>query len=131
LGHRLDQRHVLELPAGTYDKLLLMVWHPAEQPVALRLRMRRDGVITQLIKRILVWAVIPVLEMPASWSTHQVVGRAHGGVTGICSRESNHSVDIFLNVLNKSFDNVYLLRTCFNQLLDGVIDLFLILAGVA
>ena len=108
-----------------------MVWHPAEQPVALRLRMRRDGVITQLIKRILVWAVIPVLEMPAARSTHQVVGRAHGGVTGICSRESNHSVDIFLNVLNKSFDNVYLLRTRFNQLLDGVIDLFLILAGVA
>ena len=93
--------------------------------------MRRDGVITQLIKRILIWTVIPVLEMTASWCTHQVVGRAHRGVTGIGSREPDHSVDVFLNVLDKSFDNIDLLRTCFNQLLDGVIDLFLILAGVA
>ena len=69
--------------------------------------------------------------MPASRCAHQVVGRAHGGVTGIRSRESDHSVDVFLNVLNESLDDVNLLRTCFNQLLDGVIDLLLILAGVA
>ena len=36
-----------------------------------------------------------------------------------------------MDVLDKSFDNIYLLWTCFNQLLDGMIDLFLILAGVA
>ena len=75
--------------------------------------------------------MIPVCEMPTSRCAHQVVGRAHGGVTGIRSRESDHSVDVFLNVLNESLDNVDLLRTCFNQLLDGVIDLLLILAGVA
>jgi hypothetical protein len=65
---------VLELPASTNDELLLMVRHPTEQTVALCLCVWRNGVITQLIERVLIWAVIPILEMATSWRTHQVVG---------------------------------------------------------
>ena len=65
---------MLQLPTSTDDELLLMVWHPTEQPITLCLCMRRDGVITQLIKRILIWTVIPILEMATSRSSHQVIG---------------------------------------------------------
>lgn len=67
----------------------------------------------------------------ASWCAHQVVGRTHGRVTGVSSSDPDHPVDVLLDVLDKSLDDIDLLRACLNELLDGVIDLFLILAYVA
>ena len=70
------------------------------------------------------------MEQTATWCSHQLICWTHRSVASICMRQSYHSIDVFLNVFDKSFNDVLLLWTRFNQFLNCMIYLFLILTSV-
>ena len=49
----------------------------------------------------------------------------------ICILNSNHSVDVFLDILDESFDDVQLTWTIDNESLNCMVDLLLVLADIA
>lgn len=106
-----------------------MVRHSVEQ--ALPLGVGRHWMVAELIKGILVGTLAPMISL-----THHtpgcrvnIVGWSHRCVTRVSCREPYHSVDIFLNVLNQSFNHVDLGWAWANEHLNGVIDLFFVLTG--
>ena len=73
-----------------------------------------------------------MIEHASSRCSKQLVCWTNWSVTCIVSRcHPHHSVDVFLDVLNESFDDVHLLRTVLNELLNGMINLLFILAIAA
>ena len=57
-----------------------------------------------------------------------IIGWTHGCVTCIRSRQPNHSINVFLNVLNKSLDHVDLCGAWANEHLNSMIDFLFVLA---
>ena len=64
--------------------------------------------IAYMIEGILIWTVGPVQHprIIISWSSNQIIGRTKGSITCIGILNTDHSIDIFLNVLNQSLDYV-------------------------
>ena len=107
--------------------LLLMVRQPSKLASTLiRISSWRYRLITYLVHSVQIWTLSSVIiefSNTRSW--------AHWSVACVSCRNSNHKINIFLNVVNESFNHVYLLRTSFYQFLNRMIYLLLVLAGVA
>lgn len=87
--------------------------------------------IANMIERVLVWTVCPVQHpcIIIPWSSNQIVCRTEGSIACIGILNTNHSIDVFLNILNKSLDDVQLAWTIHNKFFDGVVDLFFVLTN--
>ena len=87
-----------------------------------------------MVKSILVWALIPIQHsrVVVAWSAHEIVsGGAYGSVACVGGIDPNHSVDVLLNVLYESLDEIDMCRTIENEALNRVVDLLFVLANVA
>ena len=109
------------------DLLLLMVGQPSKLTSTLiRISSWRYRLITYLVHSVQIWTLSSVIiefSNTRSW--------AHWSIACVSCRNSYHKINIFLNVVNKSFNHIYLLWTSFYQLLNRMIYLLLVLASVA
>lgn len=87
--------------------------------------------VAQSVKSVGIRAVCSIVVKVGIGSAHDVIGWPHWGVGGVGSWQPNHSIDVFLDVLNQSFDHVDLAWAALDELLDGVVDFLLILTGAA
>lgn len=91
------------------DLLLLMVWQPSKLATTLiRISSWRYRLITYLVHSIQIWTLSSVIiefSNTGSW--------AHWSIACVSCRNSYHKINIFLNVVYKSFNHIYLLWTSF------------------
>ena len=104
-----------------------MIWLPSKHILSFSNWGVLQAAVAKLIKSVLVRALISIHV--TSWSTDHIVGGSHRCITSICSGKSYHSLDVFLDVLNKSLNNVDLLRAAFDKFLDSMVDLFFVLTS--
>ena len=87
----------------------------------------------QLLKGVLIRTKRAIVEaarrLPGRSS--EVVRRAHRCITSVRCRYPNHTINIFLYGVYEAFYDVDLVGTILNQLLDGMVNLLLVLTGVA
>ena len=68
------------------------------------------------------------MEQATTWSSKKLIGRANTRVACIIigGSDSDHPVDVFLNVLNQSLYDIKLSWTILNQLFNRMINLFFV-----
>ena len=116
------------------DKYLLLVVRLAiaREASAARLATRRNGMIAQVIQRVLVRTLIPIKSSNVvSWSPHQIIRGSHRCIARISGRYADHSVYVLLDVFHKALDHVDLPWAIQNEAFNCMVDLLLVLANAA